>query len=124
MLPNRLKDFAVEVNVPVRELVKLFNACGHNVHNRPSYKLSAIQISDVLPLVKDYLQKPMNISKKNKKALAKRKKGSTKNKISNKLSSEILTSIDGFHMKVPKKTLKSKKKVTLKPPRIISTPMK
>lgn len=122
-LPSRLKDLAVQVNVPVKELVKLFAEVGLSINNRPSTKITPEQINIVLPQVRIYLQSTNQISRKTKNKLNKKKKRTSKKSNLSELKLDILKSVDGFGAKTPKQ---NKKKNKIKPKKvvIISTPMK
>ena len=129
-LPRTLKHLAVEVNVPVRELVKLYSRLGFKFPNKPSVKLDPQHIKLILPLVQEYLSQPLPISKRTRNRLKKsekvskrKKRASGKKKMSQKIQKEIMLSVDGFGVKVPKKA-KKKSKFKSKKPVIISTPMK
>ena len=129
-LPRTLKQLAVEVNVPVRELVQLYSRLGYNFPSKPSVKIGPEHIKIIIPLVEEYLSKPLPVSKRIKRKMTKKTKVSNKKskaegkkKMSKEVENEIMLSLDGFRSKVPKK---SKKKPKFKPkkPVVIYTPMK
>ena len=129
-LPVTLKQLAVEVNVPVRELVKLFLKIGFDFPAKPSVKITPEHIEAIIPLIKKYLSQPNPTSAKTMKKFNKKRKTSKskgkktgKRKISLGVEKEIFQSIDGFSKKVPKKP-KVKREFKVKKPVIISTPMK
>lgn len=129
-LPRTLKQLAVEVNVPVRELVKLYSRIGYNFPNKPSVRLDPEHIELIIPIVKEYLSKPLPVSKRTKRKMTKKTHGSKKKrkvegkkKMSRKVEKEIISSLDGFGSKVPKNP-KVKSKFKSKKPIIITTPMK
>ena len=128
-LPKTLKDLAVEVNVPVRELVKLFSRKGFAFPNKPSVKLDPEHIRLVLPSIEEYLSKPIPVSRKTQKRIDKKqnnkrgKKGQGKKKSNKKVEKEIFSSLVAFSSKAPKSP-KKKSKFKPKKPVIISTPMK
>lgn len=122
-LPVRLKDLAVQVNVPVKELVKLFAEIGLSVKNRPSTRITPEEIGAVLPKVRIFLQSIHPVSRKTQQKIEKAGKKNKKGAIQSKLKLEILKSTDGFGTKQPKQ---KKRKNNFKPKKIviISTPMK
>lgn len=129
-LPRTLKGLAVEVNVPVRELVKLYSQIGIKFPNKPSVKLDPEHIELILPSIKEYLARPFPVSKKTRKKMkrkprvsGKQRKEIGKKKMSKQVEKEIMLSLDGFGSKAPKKPNK-KTKFSPKKPIIISTPMK
>ena len=127
-LPVTLKQLAVEVNVPVRELVKLYKKIEIHFPAKPSVKITPEHIESILPLIKQYLREPYPSSKSTMKRFAKKQKNSKKTKsgkrkMSKQIEKEIYQSIDGFGNKVYKKP-KVKSDFKVVKPVIISTPMK
>ena len=129
-LPRTLKQLAVEVNVPVRELVNLYRRIGYNFPSKPSVKLGPEHIKTIIPLLEEYRAKPTPVSKRMKRKMTKKNKGFNKKsraegkkKMSNEVENEIMSSLDRFRTKVPKDP-KKKPKFKPKKPVVIYTPMK